>query len=116
MALGSGRITAEPGRVPRRNCVKCGEEIQGGSGNNSSTYPQPKEERTAALNPTLSFREGQVVNLVCKAKLNKEIAHELQLTEGTVKEYLSRIFRKLGVSNRTQLAIWALSHHADPVV
>ena len=92
------------------------EELQSRSGSRApSASRESKEERTAAPIPTLSFREGQVVNLVCRAKLNKEIAHELQLTEGTVKEYLSRIFRKLGVSSRTQLAIWALSHHAQPV-
>jgi DNA-binding NarL/FixJ family response regulator len=55
----------------------------------------------------LSFRERQVVKLIQQAKLNKEIAYELQLTEGTIKEYLNRIFRKLGVKNRTELAIWA---------
>jgi DNA-binding NarL/FixJ family response regulator len=58
----------------------------------------------------LSFRERQVVNLVCQAKLNKEIAYELHLTEGTVKEYLNRIFRKLGATNRTELAIWAITN------
>jgi DNA-binding NarL/FixJ family response regulator len=62
------------------------------------------------LSPELSFRERQVVNLVSQAKLNKEIAHELHLTEGTVKEYLNRIFRKLGTSNRTELAVWAITH------
>jgi two-component system nitrate/nitrite response regulator NarL len=51
-----------------------------------------------------------VVTLVSQAKLNKEIAHELHLTEGTIKEYLNRIFRKLGMSNRTELAVWALTH------
>ncbi len=57
----------------------------------------------------LSFREKQVVRLIQQAKLNKEIAYELQLTEGTIKEYLNRIFRKLGVKNRTELAIWAIT-------
>ena len=60
-------------------------------------------------NPTLSFREKQVVDLVCKGKQNKQIAHELHLTEGTVKEYLNRIFRKVGSTNRTELAIWAIT-------
>jgi DNA-binding NarL/FixJ family response regulator len=40
--------------------------------------------------------------------LNKEIAFELHLTEGTIKEYLNRIFRKVEVKNRTDLAIWAM--------
>jgi DNA-binding NarL/FixJ family response regulator len=56
----------------------------------------------------LSFRERQIAHLVSEAKLNKEIAFELRLTEGTIKEYLNRIFRKLEVKNRTELAIWAL--------
>jgi len=47
---------------------------------------------------------------VAQAKLNKEIAYELHLTEGTVKEYLNRIFRKVGVPNRTALAVWAMRH------
>jgi len=61
------------------------------------------------INRSLSFRERQVIELVCKAKLNKEIAWELKLTEGTIKEYLNRIFRKVGCSNRTELAIWAIT-------
>lgn len=71
-------------------------------------------ERKLRVNPELSVREKQIVELVQQAKLNKEIAHELHLTEGTIKEYLNRIFRKLGVSNRTELAIWAFrrSHAA----
>lgn len=100
-----------------RNCFRCGKEFQIGSGNRiCPTCRRPKEQRKTALNPNLSFREKQVVNLVCKAKLNKEIAFELHLTEGTIKEYLNRIFRKLGVSNRTELAIWALTHHTGRVV
>ncbi len=53
----------------------------------------------------LSFRERQIVDLVREAKANKEIAAELCLTEGTIKEYLHNIFRKLGVKNRTELAL-----------
>jgi two-component system, NarL family, nitrate/nitrite response regulator NarL len=60
--------------------------------------------------PGLSHREQQLVDLVSEAKLNKEIAYELRLAEGTVREYLSRLFRKLGVKNRTALALWARNH------
>jgi len=65
------------------------------------------------LSPKLSFREKQVVDLVSQGKLNKQIAHELHLTEGTIKEYLHRIFRKLGTTNRTELARWAFTHMAE---
>ncbi len=56
--------------------------------------------------PALSYRERQVVALIQQAKSNKEIAFELSLTVGTVKEYVYHIFRKIGVSNRTELALW----------
>ncbi len=65
-------------------------------------------ERKLPLSRHLSFREKQIAQLVCQAKLNKEIAYELCLTEGTIKEYLNRIFRKLEVKDRTQLAIWTM--------
>ncbi len=62
------------------------------------------------MNRDLTVRERQIVAIIRLGKLNKEIAYELGLTEGTVKEYLHRIFRKIGVNNRTELAIWALEH------
>jgi DNA-binding CsgD family transcriptional regulator len=58
-----------------------------------------------ARHAELSFREQQIVTLIRQAKTNKEIAYELCLAEGTVKEYLYRIFRKLAVTNRTELAL-----------
>jgi len=57
----------------------------------------------------LTPREIDLVDLVCQGRLNKEIAYQLQLSEGTVKEYLYRLYRKLGVRNRTELVILALS-------
>ena len=69
----------------------------------SQVSPNPE------INLSLSSREKQVVDLVCKGKANKQIAYDLHLTEGTVKEYLNRIFRKVGASNRTELAIWAIT-------
>jgi len=61
----------------------------------------------------LSCREKQIIPLVLEGKLNKQIAYELHLTEGTIKFYLGQIFRKLGVGNRTALAVWALTHGGD---
>ena len=56
-------------------------------------------------------RELQIARLVRQAKLNKEIAYELRLTEGTIKEYLNRIYKKLGTDRgRVQLALWAVAH------
>jgi DNA-binding NarL/FixJ family response regulator len=55
----------------------------------------------------LSPRQQQIVALLCRGMLNKEIAHELGLTTGTVKEYMQDIFRKVGARNRVELAVWA---------
>jgi len=55
----------------------------------------------------LNKREKQIVDLVRQAKLNKEIACEAGLTEGTVKVYLDNIFKKTGARNRVDLAVKA---------
>jgi DNA-binding NarL/FixJ family response regulator len=56
----------------------------------------------------LSHREGQLVNLLSQGLKNKEIAWTLRISEGTVKVYLSRLFRKLGVGDRFELALYGL--------
>lgn len=91
-----------------RNCFRCGREFRSDSCKRVCPDCAVPRGVKRPLNSALSLRERQVVHLVCKAKLNKEIAHELHLTEGTVKEYLNRIFRKSGASNRTELAVWAI--------
>ncbi len=58
----------------------------------------------------LTPREEQVVALVADGLSNREVAHELQLSEHTVKKYLSRIFDKLGISSRVELVLYAVSH------
>ena len=105
-------ITVEFGQGNHmRSCFRCGKDFRREAGNRICPNCRvPAAGRKKSLNPRLSFREKQVVSLVTQAKLNKEIAHELHLTEGTIKEYLNRIFRKLGTSNRTELAVWALTH------
>ncbi len=60
----------------------------------------------------LTPREGQVVALVAEGMSNRDVSHELSLSEHTVKKYLFRIFDKLGVSNRVELVLYAV-HHTD---
>jgi two-component system nitrate/nitrite response regulator NarL len=62
----------------------------------------------ARANDPLTSRERQIVLVVSEGLSNKQIARRLRLTEGTVKVHLHNIYQKLGVSNRTTLAI--LSH------
>ncbi|HEY0630237.1 MAG TPA: response regulator transcription factor [Sphingomicrobium sp.] len=56
---------------------------------------------------SLAPRERQLIGFVRKGMRNREIAEDLGVTEGTVKAYLHAIFEKLGVGNRTELAIRA---------
>ena len=56
----------------------------------------------------LSAREIDVVRCVAEGLTNREIAQRLSLTEHTIKNYLFRIFDKLGVSSRVEVALYAL--------
>lgn len=67
--------------------------------------PTPREE--AQL---LSQRERDIVSAVIKGASNKDIAWQLGLGEQTVKNHLRRIFAKLGVNNRVELAVHAMEH------
>jgi two-component system response regulator DesR len=64
----------------------------------------------AAQQFRLTRREGQLVNLISQGMKNKEIATALNISEGTVKVYLSRLFQKLGVKDRFELALYGLKN------
>jgi len=61
---------------------------------------------------SLTRREGQLVTLLSQGLKNKEIATALHISEGTVKVYLSRLFQKLGVKDRFELALYGLRNLA----
>jgi len=58
----------------------------------------------------LTKREEDLVRLVADGLSNRDIARQLNLSEHTVKNYVFRIFDKLGVSNRVELVLYALSN------
>src|SRR4051794_9648793 len=58
----------------------------------------------------LSDRETQILGCLLNGAQNKQIAHELKISDGTVKVHLKAILKKIRVQNRTQAAIWALDH------
>ncbi|MEL7332457.1 MAG: response regulator transcription factor [Cyanobacteria bacterium J06560_2] len=58
----------------------------------------------------LSEREREVVSLLGQGKNNKEIAQVLHLSQGTVRNHISRILSELGLRDRTQAALWAQKH------
>ena len=63
---------------------------------------------------TLSPREMELLLLVRDGLANKQIARRLGISEHTVKAHLTRIFQRLGVSDRTQAAVWASRHLTPP--
>jgi len=68
-----------------------------------------EEEASAFVN--LSQQEKHVLILVSEGKTNREIAKALFLGEGTVRNYVSSILSKLGVSNRAEAAAYAVEHN-----
>jgi DNA-binding NarL/FixJ family response regulator len=91
----TGMLGSTLGLVSQRRGTKCA---------------APREARKPAAHHPLSPRSWQVIELVAQGLPNREISKRMGLAEGTVKQYLSRVFKKTGVCNRTQLA---LLFHAD---
>jgi DNA-binding NarL/FixJ family response regulator len=71
---------------------------------------QGAPEADSALLAKLSARERDVLRLLARGLSNAEIAGELYLSQGTVRNYVSAILTKLEVSDRTQAAVLALRH------
>ncbi len=70
-----------------------------------------KHEKVKSSENSLTEREIEVLELIAEGMLNKQIAKKLYISEKTVKNHVSNIFRKLNVSDRTQAAIYALKHN-----
>jgi len=62
----------------------------------------------------ISARELDIIRCLANGFSNKSIARELDITEATVKVHLKAVLRKLGLENRTQIAIWAVSQGVVP--
>jgi two-component system nitrate/nitrite response regulator NarL len=70
----------------------------------------PKQSGDVGAGATaLTQRERQIVRLVCEGLSNKEVGQRLNITDGTIKVHLHKIFEKLRVSNRTALVAVYLS-------
>ena len=65
---------------------------------------------TPAAGHTLSGREAEVLSLVAQGMANKQIARQLGISERTVKAHLGKVFRQIGVADRTSAALWAREH------
>ncbi len=67
-------------------------------------------DRRETRAPQLTDREREVLALVGQGLPNKLIARRLEISEKTVKAHLTRVFTEIGVTDRTQAALWARGH------
>ncbi|HEY9786599.1 MAG TPA: response regulator transcription factor [Candidatus Obscuribacterales bacterium] len=70
----------------------------------------PPSSQAAESIKFMTEREQEILNLIAQGMNNKEIASQLNITEGTVKNHISSILTQLGVRDRTQAALWAKEH------
>jgi len=83
----------------------------------TQTDAQDEEQARARRIASLTPQQFRVLMMVADGLLNKQIAHEIDVTEATVKVHIAAIMRKLGLFRRTQLAVLAqrllLAEHAS---
>ncbi len=88
---------------------------------NGDTFIQPdlipilnvgliNREESAQTLEGLTKRELEVLKLITEGLFNKEIAYKLNISERTVKNHVSNIFKKINASDRTQAAVFAIRH------
>jgi two-component system response regulator DevR len=68
-------------------------------------------EEGASVFSKLSLQERQILLLISEGRTNREIAKSLFLEEGTIRNYVSAILAKLGATNRTEAAAYAVKHN-----
>ncbi len=73
----------------------------------------PQRQPVTKITWKLTEREVDVIRLIARGLNNGEIASQMHLSEGTVRNHVSAILSKLGVSDRTQAAVIAIRHGLD---
>jgi DNA-binding NarL/FixJ family response regulator len=68
-------------------------------------------ENSKVEDEKLTRREIEVLKLLAEGLFNKEIAYKLSISEKTVKNHVSNIFKKIGVFDRTQAAVYAIKNN-----
>jgi len=74
--------------------------------------PQPEEggpHKMKAIETLLTPREAEIARFVAEGLSNKQIARQASLSEATVKIHLHRAYKKLGIANRSTLAVMVSS-------
>lgn len=69
-----------------------------------------KSRNLRASNGSLDKRDQRMLLLLSQGKSSAEVAESLGYEEGTIRVYLSNLYKKIGVSNKTEAAVWFLRH------
>ncbi|MFZ4826923.1 MAG: response regulator transcription factor [Phototrophicaceae bacterium] len=123
-AIQAGAVGYMLKRIGDQELVRAVERVSRGDGilDPSMTATIFSEVRRSAQNQyidafkELTPQELSVLNLVAQGKTNRQVAIELFLGEGTVRNYVSSIFTKIGVSNRAEATAYAIKHNIQEVV
>lgn len=104
---------AEPEALIRsiRSCLSGGMTLQEDVAAKVIPRLLRQQEAPAAVDESITPRELVIIRLVGEGRSNREIADELGLSVGTVKNHISQIMDKLELRDRTQLAIYAIRHN-----
>jgi DNA-binding NarL/FixJ family response regulator len=102
-------------RLAHAGIAQFGAQAAGRLASALSRHPVPEPgdvtgKRAGPAEPPLTAREADVLRLVASGATNREIATRLFLSEGTVKNHVSRILARLGLRDRTHAAIYAHDH------
>jgi DNA-binding NarL/FixJ family response regulator len=102
-------------------CILCVHEGQVWASSTELQYvlealvdPLPIETRGLPSSRPLSKREDEIAHMVAEGFTNRQISERLDLSEHTIKNYLFRVFEKLGVSTRVELTLYALKRGKVP--
>jgi DNA-binding NarL/FixJ family response regulator len=104
-------------RLPARELVDALEAVHAGE---TVVSEAPKRSRTAAnldwpgRHEGLTDREAEVLALITQGKSNAEVAALTFLSPNTVKSYIRAVYRKIGVTSRTQAVLWGVKHGFTP--
>ena len=79
---------------------------------NALTHIVPSQLNKSDGMPLLTRREEEVVHLVADGLKNREIAQMLKVKEHSIRNYISRIYEKLGISSRVELVLYAFSQRS----
>jgi DNA-binding NarL/FixJ family response regulator len=108
----AARLTAVLSRRPPESWPGTEPAVSGSGRSDPASLGRERLSRsdTELPGPELTAREVEVLRLVATGSTNREIAQRLYLSEGTVKNHISKILGRLGLRDRTQAAIYARDH------